>query len=234
MLFLVLLLVLMWAWSVKQGPEKRRFVALLLLWLGACLPHTIGANLQSRYLYFPGIFAALVLSDLLRTLRLRLYSRKFVWPLIAMVIIGYLATDLYAFHQSLKYYMEATRIYDAGIQKIKSNLPEKPDGIRLVLVDFPDSIRRPRTSLKDQQKGYRILVYRNALPFHLLLLYPKLYPIATFVKLSLSNDDDNPQPLGTPASPDQLDKLLASPQTGAWRYLPENPENFVLIKNPQP
>ena len=65
-LWLVLLTWLMWAYYVKQGPDRRRFVALLLLWIGACLPHTIGANFQSRYLYFPGIFAALVLADFIR------------------------------------------------------------------------------------------------------------------------------------------------------------------------
>ena len=116
------LIVLVSAWYVKYGPDRRRFITFLLLWVGACLPHTIGANLQSRYFYFPGIFAALVLGDLLGTLRLRLYAWKAVWLLILLVIIGYLSTDLHAFHKSLSYYMEATRIYDAGIQKINKYL----------------------------------------------------------------------------------------------------------------
>jgi hypothetical protein len=233
MLVLVLLIVLIWAWYGKQGPDRKRFAALLLLWVGACLPHTIGANFQSRYLYFPGIFAALVLADLLGTLRLRLYARKFVWLLISLVIIGYLATDLYSFRQAIKYYMEATRIYDAGIQKIRSDLSEKPDGIRLVLVDFPDSISRPRTTRQGHQDGYRILIFRNALPWHLRLLYQNSNLNVTLVKLSDPNGDDNPEPLGTSVSTEQLAKLIASPQTMTWRYLPGNPENFILNPKPQ-
>jgi hypothetical protein len=232
MLVLALLIVLMWVWYGKQGPDRRRFGALLLLWVGACLPHTIGANYQSRYLYFPGIFAALVLADLLGTLRLRLYARKFVWLFIPLAIIGYLATDLYAFRQSIKYYMEATRIYDAGIKKIRSNLPEKSDGIRLVLVDFPDSISRPRTTSPGHEDGYRIIIFRNALPFHLRLLYQNSNLNVTFLKLSHQKSDDNPEPLGTSASPEQLAKLSASPQTMTWRYFPGNPESFIL--NPKP
>lgn len=233
-LVLVLLMVLTWDWYVKQGPDRRRFAAVLLMWLTACLPHTIGANFQSRYLYFPGIFAALVLADLLGTLRLRLSAQKLVWPVISLVILGYLATDLYAFRQSITYYMEATRIYDAGIQKIRSDLPEKPDSIRLVLVDFPDSISRPRVTRQGHHDGYRILVFRNALPWHLRLLYQNSDLNVTLLRLSDPTGDDNPEPLGTPASPEQLAKLLTSPQTVVWRYLPENPEKFALIKNPRP
>jgi hypothetical protein len=234
MMVLALLMVFMWVWYGKPGPDRRRFAALLLMWLGACLPHTIGANFQSRYLYFPGIFAALVWADLLGTLRLRLHAQKLVWLFVSLVIIGYLATDLYAFRQSTKYYMEATRIYEAGIQRIKSNLPEKPDGVRLVLVDFPDSISRPRTTRQGHEDGYRILVFRNAFPWHLRLLYQNSDLKVTLLKLSDQNGDDNPEPLGTHASPEQLAKMAASPQTVTWRYLPENPDNFVLIKNPKP
>jgi hypothetical protein len=75
-LSLVVLTLLMWTYYVKKGPDRRRFVALLLLWIGACLPHTIGANFQSRYLYFPGIFAALVLTDFFGALRERLSARS--------------------------------------------------------------------------------------------------------------------------------------------------------------
>jgi hypothetical protein len=117
----------------------------LLLWIGACLPHTIGANFQSRYLYFPGIFAALVLTDFFGALRTRLSARKAAWLFVSLIIAGYLITDLYSFQKSLSYYMEATQIYDAGIKKIRSTLPEIPAGTRLVLIDFPDSIKRPRT-----------------------------------------------------------------------------------------
>ena len=233
-LTLILLIVLVTAWYGKHGPDRRRYVTLLLLWVGACLPHTIGASFQSRYLYFPGVFAPLVLADLLGTLKLRLHARKSVWLFISLVIIGYLATDLYALHQSVNYYMEATRIYDAGIQKIRENLPERPTGARLVLIDFPDNISRPRTYRQGQQKGYRILVYRNALPFHLLLLYQNPHLSVTLVKLSLPNDIDNPEIIGTPINPEQLAKLLAAPQTMACRYFPENRDNFVLISNPKP
>jgi len=231
-LTLILFIILVWAWNAKQGSDRRRFVTLLLLWVGACLPHTIGANFQSRYLYFPGVFAALVLGDLTGTLRLRFFARKSGWLFISLIIGGYIATDCYALRRSLSYYLEATRIYDAGIQTIKSKLPKVPDGTRLVLIDFPDSIRRPRRSLPDQPEGYPILVYRNALPSHLLLLYDNPNLNVNLVKLSHPNDDDNPDPLGTLASPEQLAELLAAPHTLAWRYLPGNPENFVLVREP--
>jgi hypothetical protein len=52
------------------------------------------------------------------------------------------------------------------------------------------------------------------------------------LKLSIPNDDDNPDPLGTSASPEQLAKLLAAPHTTALRYLPGKPENFVIIREP--
>jgi hypothetical protein len=230
-LSLVLLALLMWAYYLKQGPDKRRFVALLLLWIGACLPHTIGANFQSRYLYFPGIFAALVLTDLLGVLRTRL-QRKSAWLFISLIIAGYLITDLHAFRQSLSYYMEATRIYDAGIDKIRSNLSEIPAGTRLVLIDFPDSIKRPRTGHHAQRGKHRILVYRNGLICHLSLLYQTPNLSVTLLKISNPNDDDNPDPLGNPASPEQLAKLLAAPQTTAIRYLPNKPENFVIVREP--
>jgi hypothetical protein len=232
-LTLVLCIALVWAWYVKRGPDRRRFVILLLLWVGACLPHTIGANFQSRYLYFPGVFAALVLGDLLGTLRLGLHSRKSAWLFIVLVLVGYLATDFRAFHQTLGSYMEGTRIYDAGIQQIKKDLPEMPGGTHLILIDFPDSIRRPRIGNQDQQDKYRVLVYRNALPYHLNLLYQNPNFSITLLKLSVP-DDDNPDPLGNPASPEQLAKLLALPQTVAYRYLPGHPGNFVLTRSLRP
>jgi hypothetical protein len=229
---LVVLTFLTWTYYVKKGLDRRRFVALLLLWIGACLPHTIGANFQSRYLYFPGIFAALVLTDFFGALRTRLSARKPAWLFVSLIIAGYLITDLYSFQKSLSYYMEATQIYDAGIKKIRSALPEIPAGTRLVLIDFPDSIKRPRTSHHDQRGRQRILVYRNGLYCHLPLLYPNSNLSVTFVKLSIPDDNDNPDPLGTPVSPEQLAKLLAAPRTTAFRYLPGNPENFVIIRQP--
>jgi hypothetical protein len=228
-LVLLLLTILMSAWHVKQGLDRRRFVTLLLLWFGACLPHTIGAHFHSRYLYFPGVFAALVLVDLMGSLRLRLYARNCAWLVISVAVIGYLSLDLYAFHQSLSYYMEASRIYDAGIQKIRTYLPEMPGGTRLVLIDFPDCIRRPRHMHQNQPNSCRVLVYRNALPYHLILLYRTQNFTVTFLKLSPPNDD-NPIPLGSPSNPEQLANLLAAPQTVTCRYLPGNPGNFVIAR----
>ena len=228
---LAALTLLTWAYYVKKGPDRRRFFALLLLWIGACLPHTIGANFQSRYLYFPGIFAALVLTDFFGALRTRLSAHRAAL-LISLIIAGYLITDVHAFQKSLSYYMEATRIYDAGIKKIRSTLLEIPTGTRLVLIDFPDSIKRPRTIHHDQRGGQPILVYRNGLYCHLPLLYPNSHFSVTFVKLSIPHDDANPAPMGTPVSPEQLAELLAAPHTTAFRYLPGNPENFVLIRQP--
>lgn len=234
-MLILAVIVLVSAWYVKYGPDRRRFITFLLLWVVACLPHTIGANLQSRYFYFPGVFAALVLGDLLGTLRQRLYAWKSVWLFVLLVIIGYLSTDLHAFHQSLSYYMEATRIYDAGIQKMDQSLAGMPPGTRLVLIDFPDYINRPRTIGRGHQDSYAVLVYRNALPAHLILLGQNHDFTLTLLKSSHPIDpEDNPDPLGTPASPDQLAKLLAAPQTIAWRYLPGNPDNFVLTRNPEP
>lgn len=228
-LTLLLIITLILAWHVKQGPDRKRFVVLLLLWMGACLPHTIGAHFHSRYLYFPGVFAALVLVDLMGSLRLRLYARNCTWVLISLIIIGYLSVDLCVFRQSLSHYLDATRIYNAGIQKIRTDLPEMPPGARLILIDFPDNIHRPRNIHQDYQNTYRILVYRNALPYHLNLLYQSQNFTVTFLRLSPPNED-NPDPLGTPSSPEELAKLLASPQTVICRYLPGNPGNFVIAR----
>lgn len=228
-LLLLLLIVLMLAWRVKSAPDRKRFVTLLLLWLGACLPHTIGSHFHSRYLYFPGLFAALVLVDLLGSVRLRMSARNCTWLVISLIIIGYLSFDFYAFRQSLGYYMEASRIYDAGIQKIRTHLPEMPSGTRLVLIDFPDSIRRPRPIHQGYRNRERILVYRNALPAHLILLYQGQHFTVTLLTLSPPNDD-NPHPLGTPSNSEEVVKLLASPQTVACRYFPGNPGNFVIAR----
>lgn len=48
----------------------------------------------------------------------------------------------------------------------------------------------------------------------------------------LYGSQNNPEPLGTPASPGQLAELLDAPQTTALRYLPGNPENFIIIRKP--
>ena len=228
-LIFLLAIILLLAIHVKQGVERKRFITLLLLWVAACLPHTIGSHFHSRYLYFPGIFAALVLADLLGSLRLRVYARNFTWLLISLTLIGFLTFDFYAFHKTLSSYLVATQIYDAGIKKIRAYLPEMPTGTRLVLVDFPDSINLPYNVHPGYRNNYRVLVYRNALPYHLMLLYLRGDVNVTFLTLSPSNDGSF-SPLGTPTNPEQLAKLLASPQTVICRYLPENPEQFVIAR----
>jgi len=226
-LILLLSIILLLALHFKQGIDRKRFITLLLLWVAACLPHTIGSHFHSRYLYFPDVFAALVLADLMGSFRLRVYARNFTWLLISLAIIGYLAFDFYAFRQTLSSYLMASQIYDAGIQKIKTYLPEMPTGTRLFLVDFPDCIYQPYNVHQGYRNNYRVLVYRNALPFHLILLYPRGNLTVTFLKLSPSNDGSF-TPLGTPSSQEHVAKLLASPQTVICRYLPGNPEKFVI------
>ena len=228
-LILWLAIILLLALHVKQGIDRKRFIMLLLLWLAACLPHTIGSHFHSRYLYFPGVFAALVLADLLGSLRLRVYARNCTWALICLILCGYLAFDFYAFRQTLRSYLMASQIYDAGIKKITTYLPEMPTGTRLVLVDFPDCIYRPYNVHQGLRNNYRVLVYRNAFPHHLILLYPGGDVNVTFLKLSPAKDSSF-SPLGTPSSPEHLAKLLASPQTVICRYLPENPEKFLIAR----
>ena len=228
-LILLLSIILLLALHFKQGVERKRFITLLLLWVAACLPHTIGSHFHSRYLYFPGVFAALVLADLLGSLRLRVYSRNFTWLLISLIIIGFLAFDFSAFRQTLNSYLLASQIYDAGIKKIRTYLPELPNDTRLVLVDFPDCIYRPYNVHQGLRNNYRVLVYGNALPFHLILLYPKIIVPVTFVKLSPSNDGSF-SPLGTPTNPEYVAKLSASPQNVICRYLPGNPGQFVIAR----
>ncbi|MDO9530604.1 MAG: hypothetical protein Q7O12_00515 [Deltaproteobacteria bacterium] len=225
----LLSIILLLAIHVKQGEERKRFITLLLLWVAACLPHTIGSHFHSRYLYFPGIFAALVLADLLGSFRLRVYARNFTWLLISLTLIGYLTFDFYAFRKTLSSYLIATQIYDAGIKKIRTYLPEMPNGTRLVLVDFPDCINMPYNGHPGYRNYYPVLVYRNALPFQLMLLYREQNVSVTFLRLSPSNDGSF-SPLGTPSSPEQLAKLLAAPQTVICRYLPGNPEQFVIAR----
>ena len=226
-LILLLSIILLLALHFKQGIERKRFITLLLLWVAACLPHTIGSHFHSRYLYFPDVFAALVLADLLGSFRLRVYARNFTWLLISLTIIGYLAFDFYVFRQTLSSYLMASQIYDAGIQKIRTYLPEMPTGTRLVLVDFPDCIYRPYNVHQSYRNNYRVLVYRNALPFHLILLYPRGDVNVTLLRLSPSNDGSF-TPLGTPSSQEHLTELLAAPQNVICRYLPGNPEKFVI------
>jgi len=226
-LIFLLSIILLLALHFKQGMDRQRFITLLLLWVAACLPHTIGANFSSRYLYFPGVFAALVLADLMGSLRLWVYARNFTWLLISLTVIGYLSLDFYAFRQTSSSYLMASQIYDAGIKKLGSYLAEMPKGTRLVLVDFPDFINLPYNVHQGLRNTYPVLVYRNALPVHLILLYQRGDVNVTFLKLSPSNDASF-SPLGTPSNREHLAKLLSSPQTVICRYLHGNPEKFVI------
>jgi hypothetical protein len=228
-LFFLLAIILLLALHVKQGMDRKRFIMLLLLWVAACLPHTIGSHFHSRYLYFPGIFAALVWADLLGSLRLQVYARNVNWLLISLIIIGFLTFDFYAFRQTSSSYLMASQIYDAGIKKIRAYLPEMPTGTRLVVVDFPDCIYRPYTVHQGLRNNYRVLVYRNALPFHLILLYQNRNITVNFLKSSTANDGSF-LPLETLSSPEQMAALLASPETVICRYLPGNPEQFVIAR----
>jgi hypothetical protein len=62
------------------------------------------------------------------------------------------------------------------------------------------------------------------------LLRKDLNVTVTLLRLSPPDkgNEDNPDPLGTPCSPEKLAQLLASPQAIACRYLPGNPEPFVI------
>jgi hypothetical protein len=225
----LLLLILMLTWHVKRGMDHRRFVTLLLLWIGACLPHSLGSHFHSRYLYFPGEFAALVVAEVLGSLRLPGPGRKYVWLLISLAVIGYLSLDCYAIRQSLNSYLEASRIYNNGIKTISSCLPKMPPGARLILVDFPDCIYRPRHIPPGSPRRYRVLVYRNALPCHLALLYQTQNFTLNLLRLSPPSED-NPKPLGTPTSPEQLARLSTAPHTVTCRYFPSHPGNFVIAR----
>jgi len=147
-----------------------------------------------------------------------------------LAVTGFLVWDGYFFRKSLSHYMEASSIYDAGIEKIKTHLPDIPPGSRLILIDFPDKILRPRNTLQENPTRYRILVYRNALPYHLFLLYKNQNFTVTLVRLSPPNGD-NPEPMGTPSSPDEVAKLAAGSQNMICRYLPGNPGDFVIEQN---
>jgi hypothetical protein len=228
-LLVLLALILLVTIHGKQGAERRRFITLLLLWVAACLPHTIGSHFHSRYLYFPGVFAALVLADVLGSLRLRVHARNVTWLLIPLIIVGYLAFDFYAFRHTSRSYLLASQIYDAGIKKITTYLPDLPAGTRLVLVDFPDSIHLPYRVHPGYRNDYRVLVYRNAFPYQLSLLYPGAEVNITFLRLSPAHDGSFSR-LGAPTSPEQLATLLASPHTVVCRYLPGNPEQFAIAR----
>jgi hypothetical protein len=162
--------------------------------------------------------------------RLRRWAHWGSGVAVALAVTGFLVWDGYFFRKSLSHYMEASSIYDAGIEKIKTHLPDIPPGSRLILIDFPDKILRPRNTLQENPTRYRILVYRNALPYHLFLLYKNQNFTVTLVRLSPPNGD-NPEPMGTPSSPDEVAKLAAGSQNMICRYLPGNPGDFVIEQN---
>jgi len=225
---ILILVFLILAWRIRQGQEKRLFLILLLLWVAACLPHTLGANFSSRYLYFPGVFASLLIVDLLGSF-CRMVSPKRAYLLISLAVVGYVYSDLGAFHLSSSSYLEASQIYDAGIKTIRNNLPEITPGSRLVLIDFPDYIHSRQVG----PRPYLILVYRNAIPSHLFLLSGNNKFTVTFIRLS-SPSYDNPSILGSSVSPEKFAELMASPQTIAFRYLPGKPGHFIMFGETPP
>ena len=230
-LVLLLAVILILALKNKQGSDRRRLITLLLLWGGACLPHALGAHYHSRYLYFPAVFTALVVADLLGSFRLSVCARDCTWLVILMVISGYLYLDFSMFHRTLDYYLEGSRLYAAGIHKIETAIPAMPPGARLVLIDFPAYIYRPRRSSPGSQFRPRILIYQNALPHHLCLIYQNNDLPVTLLRLSPkdSRNSDNPCPLGTMTTPEQLAALSALPQTFILRYLPGHSGNFIIV-----
>jgi hypothetical protein len=229
-MLLVLLAVITLALVKMASPERRLLLSLLLLWVGACFPHVLGANWQYRYFYFPGVFAALVVVELLGILRSR-YAGKAGYLLISLVVLSYLYLDLKAFQLSLASFSEACHIYDAGIRQIKERLPQLPPNSRLIMIDFPDFI----FSRQDQgppKPGhyYYVYIYRNALPAHLMLLYNNQQFNLVYLRFSASSPE-NPGILGVPASMGEVAGLLASPQTYVFRYLPGKTPRFIPVED---
>lgn len=228
LMLLGLLAIVVWVLLKMASPERRLFSLLLLFWAGASLPHVLGAAWQYRYFYFPGVFSALVVAELLGFLR-RLSAGKTGILLVSLVVLAYLHLDIKAFQLSLASFSEACSIYDAGIHQIRKRLPELPHGAQLILIDFPNFIySRQEQGPPKPEYHYYVNVYRNALPSHLRLLYGTDQFSVTYLKLA-SQPLGSAVPLGEPASPEQVAELLAlaNPKTYAFRYVGGNPPCFI-------
>lgn len=221
--WIVLLALLLWGWVLSPGSERRRFLVLLLAWMAASLPHTLAANIQFRYFYLPGVFAALMLVELLGCFSCRLRQPRNAYLLVALIVLGYLAMDLRGFHYSLDSFQEASRIYNAGLKEIKKRVPVLSPDTRLVLIDFPDKIYSRQGQSRINK--YYIYVYRSAFPYQLHLIYGTEEIDVSLVRLS-SPSNENPLPLGEQVTRAKVSEMLDHPQALAIRYLP-NPPRFV-------
>lgn len=229
MLILLLPAILAWGWLRTRGRDRRRFLALVLLWITSVFPHTLAANLQFRYFYLPGVFAALVIVNLLEILRQRLANGK-GYLRVGLVVLAILALDLRGLHLALNSFQEASRIYEAGIRSIREKLPAPAPGTNLILVDFPTFIYS-RQGARTPRAGNipYVYVFPQALPYHLQLMY-RLDEIGVTLVHMAPPSPENPRPLGTAATLGQVRAMLDRPHTLAWRYLPGETPNFVEIK----
>ena len=212
---------------IQRGTARRRFLALTLMWLGACLPHVLAANLQFRYLYLPGVFAAFVVVDLWSSLSLRLLRTRAAYVLIALVLAGYVCMDLRGLHTALGSYREASQIYDAGIKHLQKECPTLGPDSHLVLVDFPFLLWSRQGSPRKFYLNYYIYPY-SFLPYHLKLLYNVEQIDLTFYRLSPPSTEIF-MPLGDPISDEKIAEMQATPGTTVVRYLPES-QQFVTLK----
>jgi hypothetical protein len=213
---------------IQRGPARRRFLALTLMWLGACLPHVLAANLQFRYLYLPGVFAALVVVDLWGSLSLRWLRTRGAYLLITLVLTGYFCMDLRGFQIAFGSYREASQIYDAGIKHLQKECPTLAPGSHLVLIDFPFLIWSRQGSPLKFYMNYSIYLYTR-LPFHLRLLYNIEQIDLTFYRLSPPCTQIF-MPMGEPVSAEKISEMQASPGTTVLRYLPES-QRFVTLRD---
>ena len=225
-LLLLLLALLLWALIISPGAERRRLAVLILAWWAASLPHTLAANVQPRYFYLPGVFAALVLVEVWESFSRRTRKPQTAYVLVGLVLAVYLAMDLKGFQNSLDSYQEASRIYDAGIKFIKERAPVLTPDTRLLLIDFPDYIYSRQG--QSRIRKYYALLYRNALPSHLRLLYGADKLDVSLLRLAVPSRE-NPVPLGKPGTWAEVQEMLARPGALAIQYLP-NPPRFVEIQ----
>ena len=225
---LLLVAVLIWGWLRSRGLERRRFITLVLLWIATCLPHTLMANLQFRYFYLPGIFAALIIVFLLELFRSRLANGK-GYLRVGLVVLVILVMDLRGLHLALNSFQEASRIYDAGIQEIQKKVPVMAPGTHVLLIDFPMFIYSQQNA-GVPRPGHipYVYVFPQSMPYHLRLLYKQNDIATTFVKLA-PDSLENPRPLGNAVTLSQVRSLLTHPHTLAFRYLPGKVPKFVQI-----
>ncbi len=213
---------------IQRGQARRRFLALTLMWLGACLPHVLAANLQFRYLYLPGVFAAFVVVDLWGSLSLRWLRTRGAYLLIALILAGYFCSDLRGFQIASESYRKASQIYDAGVKHLQKECPTPAPGSHLVLIDFPFLIWSRQGSPRKFYTNYYIYIY-PFLSYRLRLLYGIEQIDLTFYRLS---PPSNPIfiPLGEPISAEKIAEVEASPGTTVLRYLPQS-QRFVTLRD---